>query len=190
MAMRATEIGQGVRPEIVENYRDFEPPAKFRKMTEELRDSVPQKYLNGLKTIILTNREALSRKQRQQKLWTRNRKVALADCLGSYQHATKSSDALVSPYVDNILKSWPRWICRVPVIGYQLIWMVLYHEIGHHIHAVHEPRFEGRENIAESWEKKLGKVFFKKRYWYLVPAMYVLGKFLRLGKRIKKALRS
>jgi hypothetical protein len=94
MATKVTEVGKGARPEIVENYCDFEPPANFRIMTEELLDSVPQKYLDGLKTIILTNRTALSRKQRQQKLWSRNRKVALADCLGTYRHATKSSNAV------------------------------------------------------------------------------------------------
>lgn len=190
MATKVTEVGKGARPEIVENYRDFEPPANFRIMTEELLDSVPQKYLDGLKTIILTNRTALSRKQRQKKLWSRNRKVALADCLGTYQHATKSSNAVVWLYVDNILKSWPSWICRVPVVRYQLIWMVLYHEVGHHIHAVHKPIFEGRENVAENWEKKLGRHFFRARYWYLVPVMYPIGIFLRLVERIKKVLRS
>jgi hypothetical protein len=190
MAMESMEVGQDMLPEIVENYRDFEPPPNFRKMTEELLDSVPQKYLNGLKTITLTNRTALSRKQRQQELWSRNSKVALADCLGTCQHATKSSNAVVCLYVDNILQSWPPWIWRIPVIRYQLIWKVLYHEVGHHIHAVHKPIFEGRENVAETWEKKLGKDFFRKRYWHLVPVVYVLGIFLRLGERAKKAFRS
>jgi hypothetical protein len=68
--------------------------------------------------------------------------------------------------------------------------MVLYHEVGHHIQAVHKLIYEGRENVAENWEKKLGRHFFRARYWYLVPVMYPIGIFLRLVERIKKVLRS
>ena len=112
----------------------------------------------------------------------------MADCLGTYHHATRSSNAVVWLYVDNILKSWPTWICRVPFVRHLLIEDVLYHEIGHHIHAVHKPVFEGRENVAEDWEARLGKRFFKARYWYLMPVLYPIAISRRLAKRIKKGL--
>ena len=40
-------------PELVESYRDFEPPANFKQVVETLLAYVPPKYLVGLKTIIL-----------------------------------------------------------------------------------------------------------------------------------------
>ena len=73
-----------VRPEIVENYRDFEPPANFRMLLEDLLDGVPAKYLVGLKTIVLVNHSALTRNQRRQKTWSRNRKIRLAAARGCY----------------------------------------------------------------------------------------------------------
>lgn len=112
----------------------------------------------------------------------------MADCLGTYHQATRSSNAVVWLYVDNILKSWPTWIWHVPFVRYLLIETVLYHEIGHHIHAVHKPVFEGRENVAEDWEARLGKRFFKARYWYLMPVLYPVAISWRLAKRIKKGL--
>jgi hypothetical protein len=35
-------------PQIVENYRDYEPPRQLRGMVEELLKEVPAKYLVGL----------------------------------------------------------------------------------------------------------------------------------------------
>src|SRR6266852_945495 len=94
-----------VRPEVVENYRDFEPRANFRKLLEDPLDAVPPKYLVGLKTIVLANQSALTRNQRRQKIWSRNRKIRLAEARGSYYRATESSPATVWLYVDNILLS-------------------------------------------------------------------------------------
>lgn len=46
---------------------------------------------------------------------------------------------------------------------------VLYHEIGHHIHAEHRPVHEQRENVAEDWSSKLMRNFYRKHYWYIFP---------------------
>jgi len=89
----------------VESYRDFEPPSEFRRAVETLLSYVPPKYLVGLKTIVLTNRAGLTRNKRKQKVWSRNRKVLLADSLGSYSRAWKSSPATVWLYVIRRLKN-------------------------------------------------------------------------------------
>ena len=160
---------------IVESYRDFEPPPDFRHSVETLLRYVPRKYLAGLRTVVLTNRAGLTRNRRRQKAWSRNRKVRLADSLGSYSRERQSSPAAVWLYVDNIVQSDPTWWRRTPVLRYLSAGEVLYHEIGHHIHLVHRPVHEGRENVAEDWSRKLWSHFLHKHYWYLWPLLFVLA---------------
>jgi hypothetical protein len=163
-----------VGPDIIENYRDFEPPSQVRKLVEELVESVPRNYLKGLKTIVLCNRAALTRDQRRQKVWGRGRKYRLVEARGAYYRATNSRPATVWLYVDNILKASPAWMLRIPVACYAEFGEVLFHEIGHHIHTVHVPIYDGKENVAEDWSRKLTQQFFRKHYWYLVPFRYPL----------------
>jgi hypothetical protein len=173
-------------PEIVEAYRDFDPPANFKQVVETLLAYVPPKYLVGLKTIILTNSSALSRDQRRQKTWSRNRKVRLSECRGSYSRATKSSPATVWLYVDNIVRDLPGWMTRPPLLRYMVPSDVLYHEIGHHIHTVHKPIHEEREDVAVEWSRKLWSHFLRKRYWYLMPVLYPPAKLFRFTKASKR----
>jgi hypothetical protein len=184
--METTQDERKARPEIVENYRDFGPPANFRKLLEDLLDAVPAKYLVGLRTIVLANQSALTRDQRRQKVWSRNRKIRLADARGSYQRATKSSSATVWLYVDNILRSEEPWFRRIPIFRYHALATVLYHEIGHHIHAVHKPIFDGKENVAEDWSKKLFGRFCRLRYWYLRPVAYPIWVVIELANWTRK----
>lgn len=167
-------------PSIIENYRDFEPPRQLRTLIEELLNAVPPKYLIGLKTILLTNQSALRRDQRRQKVPGRKGKSSLAEARGAYYRATNSSPAYVLLLVDNTLSSWPSWALRVPYFRYTVLSEVLYHEVGHHIHAVHEPVHDGKENVAEHWQRKMNGIFIRKRYWYLRPILYPAGKLAGL----------
>ena len=175
-------------PALVEAYRDFEPPANFKQVVETLLAYVPPKYLAGLKTIILTNSSGLSRERRRQKTWSRNRKVRLSECGGFYSRATRSSPATVSLYVDNIVRDLPRWMSRPPVVRYMVPSDVLYHEIGHHIHAVHKPIHEQREDVAEEWTHKLWSHFLRKHYWYLLPVLYPPALLFKFAKGTKRFL--
>jgi hypothetical protein len=174
------------RPEIVESYRDYQHPVEIRQIVEDLLESVPSKYLAGLTTIVLTNRSALTRDQRRQKIWARNSKYPLAEARGAYYEATRSRPASVWLLVDNILKQEPPWALRAPLLRYNALSSVLYHEIGHHIHAVHRPIYEGKENVAEDWSRKLSRLFYRRRYWYLIPVAYPALLIFKLAKRIKK----
>jgi hypothetical protein len=166
-------------PQVIENYRDFEPPLHLRAQVEQLLHAVPPKYLAGLKTVLLTNRGALTRDQRRQKVFGRKGKYALAEARGAYFRATNSSSAYVLLLVDNILSAWSPWLLRVPYFRYSVLSETLYHEIGHHIHAVHQPVYDGEENVAESWRRKLNGIFIRRRYWYLRPILYPTGKLAR-----------
>jgi hypothetical protein len=166
-------------PQIIENYRDFAPPRQVRPLIEDLLSTVPPHYLVGLKTVLLTNRNALTRDQRRQKVSGRKGKYSLAEARGAYYRPTRSSPAYVLLLIDNILSPWPSWILRVPYFRYMTLAEVLYHEIGHHIHALHQPVHDGKENVAEDWQRKLNRVFHRKRFWYLRPLIYPAGKIVR-----------
>jgi hypothetical protein len=173
-------------PTLVESYRDFTPPSNFRGDVETLLRYVPPKYLVGLKTIVLTNRAGLTRSKRKQRVWSRNRMVRLADSLGSYSRASRSSPATVWLYVDNICRQQAEWFRWIPLLRYAVSADVLYHEIGHHIHTVHRRVHDGRENVAEDWSRKLSGHFWRKHYWYLLPLLYPLA---RVASPVSKWLR-
>lgn len=77
---------------------------------------------------------------------------------------------------------------RIPIIGPIEFAKVLFHEIGHHIHAVHRPAYDGKENTADDWSKKLLPRFGRRRYWYALPVLYPLAKVLSLGLWILKRM--
>lgn len=177
------------RPQIAENYRDYTPPRWVKKIIEQALDSVPPNYLYGLKTIVLTNRSALNRNQRRQKIWHRNKFHRATEARGVYYAATRSGPATVWLYVDNILRPFPGWLARCPFAPVVELSEVLFHEIGHHIHAVHKPVYDGKENIAEDWSRKLLRRFFHRRYWYALPVVYPVVTAINLERKIKKKIR-
>src|SRR6266480_7606155 len=123
--------------------------------------------------------------------YCRNRKVRLAESMGSYSRAWKSSPATVWLYVDNIVEAGSDWWRWVPVLRYTIPVEVLYHEIGHHIHAEHRPVHDGRENVAEDWSGKLWGNFCRKHYWYLFPFLYALARIASpIVKRLKRMKRT
>lgn len=175
-----------VRPDIVENYNQFEPPAHFRVMLDELLDSVPSEHLVGLRTIVLTNRSALTRDLRQQKTWSRNHMVRLADARGWYQSGSKTSPASIYLCMDNIVRSEQPGTHRIPIVRYEVLGTVLFHEIGHHIHKARRPEFRQRETVAEDWSKKLFLHFLRLHYWYLMPLIYPVTLYNRLVRLFRR----
>jgi len=178
-----TSKAKHTQPQIVENYRNFAPPPWLKTIIEKALDSVPPNYLAGLKTVVLTNKSALTRDQRRQKIWQRSKTHRLAEARGAYYSATRSRPASVWLYVDNIMGPW---YFRVPIVGVIEFAEVLFHEIGHHIHTVHKPVYDGKENIAEDWSKKLLGRFVRRRYWYAMPVVYPIATAFNLAKKIKR----
>jgi hypothetical protein len=88
-------------------------------------------------------------------------------------------------YVDNITQGWPGWLAKLPLVRYMPTGEVLYHEMGHHIHAAHRPVYKGKEDVAEYWRRKLWSRFMRQRYWYLVPPFYVVGKIIRTVEKLR-----
>jgi hypothetical protein len=88
---------------------------------------------------------------------------------------------MVWVFVDNTLRPFPQFMLKIRLIQYVALASVLYHEVGHHIHAVHRRVYEDRENVAEDWSRKLSRQFFLRRYGYPVipfgPFFRAVSKF-------------
>ena len=184
-----TSGGVVATPKVVETYRDYIPPQCVLKMVDDLLKAVPQSYLVGLQTIVLTNQAAQPRKKQQQKIWSRRRKVKLVETLGYYSGATRSARASITLHVDNIFKGAKSRDFRIPFVCYFRLASVLYHEIGHHIHAEPKPVYEGKENVAEDWSDKLLQRFYRTHYWYLMPLLKPLVFIVKLGRSLNNRFR-
>jgi hypothetical protein len=161
----------------------------FLKIVDELLKAVPPRYLIGLQTIVLTNQAAQPRAKKQQKIWSRNHKIKLVEALGYYSGASRSSRASITLHIDNILKHVRPRELRIPFVRYYPLASVLYHEIGHHIHAEHNPIYDGKENVAEDWSDKLSQRFYRTHYWYLIPLLKPLTPLIKLGRSVKGRFR-
>jgi hypothetical protein len=150
-------------PAIVESYRDFEPPPNFKQHVETLLRYVPPKYLIGLTTLVLTNRAGLTRDERKKKSGVETTRCAWLNLW-----------VLIIA-----LRSWN----RTPVLCYLVVGQVLYHEIGHHIHAVHRLVYAEKEDVAENWSGKLTRRFYRQRFWYLYPFLYGVARLALLLRK-------
>jgi hypothetical protein len=63
---------------------------------------------------------------------------------------------------------------------------VLYHEVGHHLHATVGSATRGGEEAAEYWRRRLSGIHFRRRYWYLRPVFSVLRPFDKFLRRASK----
>jgi hypothetical protein len=156
---------------INENYGAFKPRINARKIIENLLGSVDPVYLQGLGSIVLSSQAQLSRAGRRKKFLSRGTKVPSVDVLGYYSQQWKGKPAFITIYVDRILAFYPALFLRVPTMGFIFIGKVLFHELGHHLHATSHPEFKEREDVANAWSKKLMKAAFRKRYRYFLPVL-------------------
>lgn len=189
--LRTEEVTRAAMlPEIHQRYAGYSPPFDVAKVVRELIDVAPEKYLHGLKTILLLDTASLSRRERLGKVWSRKRKRAKSDILGRYHH--NNGAAWIEIRVDTTLESWkgsPGGWFWFPPMRYLCIGNVLYHELGHHIHRTMRPEFRDREDVADDWGVRLSVRFIRKKYWYLAPiltaAARIYGHLKSRGQKLK-----
>jgi len=165
--------------EIVESYKDYDPPVNATAVTRKLIDNIPQKYLLGLGQIVITNHSALPRRVLRQKVRSRKRKISRDKVRGFYHYRTGSSRAWIEIYIDQISDLKDGIFQRVPFFREKAFSEVLYHEIGHHIHSVVHPEHRELEDVAEEWEARLWSHYCVKKYWYLKPLFRLASKISR-----------
>jgi hypothetical protein len=168
-------------PQIVEAYQNYSPHFDAVKTVRLLLRYVPPQYLAGLRTIVLTNHQALSHDRRRQKLKSRGKKIPMNRVRGTYHQAWKGNPAWIRIFVDQTMQNLPagRWI---PILRTLNMADVLYHEIGHHIHKTSRPEFREREDVADAWKNKLERNLARSRYWFLAPLAFVYRLFTKKKK--------
>jgi hypothetical protein len=154
---------------IIESYQNYSPSFNAAKLVRQMLRKTPPKFLIGLRSVVLTNKAALSRKDQQRKLPSRGSRVVKGESLGYYSQEWKGEPAHITLLVDNVEKQCSRgWVfhrfLRVCVFA-----DLFFHELGHHIHRVHRPLYKEREDVADMWSKKLSRKFLADRYWYMLP---------------------
>jgi len=172
---------------INESYRDYSPRFDAAKTIRRLLEPVPEKYLVGLGSIVLSNFSGLSRGRRMGKLVSRKRRVTKSQTLGYYQQAWQGQPAYIELYVDKIMERLreekvPTWI---PPVRDIFLGLVFYHELGHHAHRAVRPEYREREDVADDWSRKFTANFISKRYWYARPFLSMASHAYKLMKRMR-----
>lgn len=164
---------------IREFYNNFVPPRYVRRLVYNLLSSVPEKYLHGLDSVVLTNQSGAPRRKRLGKVTSRKRRVSQKGVLGLYHGATAGKLAWIELYVDNIVTGI-EYHPLIPFGRTSCFGFVLFHEIGHHVHATIRPEFREKEDVADNWGKKLLRNYVSTRYGFIPkPALRVIGWILK-----------
>jgi hypothetical protein len=160
--------------EIVEAYKDWQPPIDGRRAVAAVMSAVPKQHLTGLDRVVLTNAGGLNRAQRRKKTKWRRQTRHSREALGTYAQPWQGRAAYINLFVDNIVAQCPR-AARFPPIRDALFADILFHEIGHHIHVTRTKQFREREDVADEWARKLGELYLRRKRWYLVPLIRWFG---------------
>jgi hypothetical protein len=173
-----TPPGLGARPSIITAFSGYEPSFNVVVMLQRIVDSVPEKYLQGLIEIVLTNTGALSRDRRRSVTKARGRKVRIKEARGLYHPASQQRGAWIEIFVDRTLDGWgDRWLGRTRWVREAEFSDVLFHEIGHHIHFTVRPEYREKEDVADVWKVRLQRNYIQRRYRLIRS----LIRFLHLG---------
>src|ERR1700757_3483468 len=140
---------------ISEAYRDYSPPVDVTPIVDRLLRKVPDKYLNGLDCVVLTNEDNVSRRDRVGKVWSRKRKFDKTQILGRYHRGPRNSSLYIELRVDKIVSGLEGVPLRIPFLRSLGFGHVLFHERGHHIHRTIRPEYNEREDVADAWSGKL-----------------------------------
>ena len=160
------------RPTIITAFCEYEPPFDVVAMSRRIIDSVPEKYLQSLTQVVLTNTGGLPRDRRRSVTKSRGRKARIRDAKGLYHPASSQRGAWIEVFVDNALdrtgsgwNGWRgRWLQRSTWFRETELCDVLFHEIGHHIHFTVRPEYREKEDVADVWKVRLQRNYIRQRY--------------------------
>jgi hypothetical protein len=157
--------------EIHEQYKSFVPPPWFRPTVERLLTSLPLQHVGGLQSVILTDSAGIGKGKTQR---VAGRKYDRKACRGFYHQEWNGERAWIQLVADNILVGCPKSLLRFQFFRDLEVGETLYHEVGHHLHLTVGAAGRGGEETAEYWCKRLSRIHFRHRYWYLRPVVVAL----------------
>jgi hypothetical protein len=169
---------------VVEAYVNYTPALNYGRMVERLLATVPEKYLNGLDSVVLFNMSGVPQRDKRGSIRRRKRRMKRAHAAGLYHPAWRGQKPWIQLFVDQI-PLLPRPLRRIDPLCDLLLGSVFYHELGHHAHTL-RPEFKEKEDVADSWAGRFAANHIKKAYWYLHPPL----KFVALIRRWVRGKRS
>lgn len=178
------------RPAIITAFSEYEPPFDVVAISRRIIDSVPDKYLQGLTQVVLTNTGNLPRDRRRSVTKSRGRKARIKEARGLYHPASHQCGAWIEVFVDNVLDQrgpgWDgwrgRWLQRSNWFRETELSEVLFHEIGHHIHFTVRPEFREKEDVADVWKVRLQRNYIRQRHRLIrsLVGFFQLGRLVDL----------
>jgi hypothetical protein len=162
-------LTESLQVRINETYSNYKPPVNVARVVRKLLAQVPDRYARGLDCIVLSNLSSQPRRRRLGKTTSRGRRLPQSRISGLYHPKWKGRPPSIELYVDQILGRWPKWTLWMPPFCDLAIADVFYHELGHHVHLFVRPEYREKEDVADDWRDKFMRVFFRKKYWYLIP---------------------
>jgi hypothetical protein len=157
---------------ILENYKDYDPPAYVRPVVERLLAHVQPNHLAGLQSVVLTNAAVIGKGKTKR---VGGRKHPRNECRGFYHRKWNNQQPWIEIVVDNTLSGMWQPGNRIPIFREFVLADVLYHEVGHHLDLTLGSPARGGEDPANMWSKRLGSRYLRHRYWYLIPIFKVLS---------------
>jgi hypothetical protein len=82
--------------------------------------------------------------------------------------------ASIEIVVDNAVAGWPAFVFALNLFRDMVLARVLFHELGHHLDATIGAAAPTGEAAAEDWNRRLGRLYFRRRYWWLRPFTVVV----------------
>ena len=107
----------------------------------------------------------------------------MRETVGLYYSREGTDKARIELFVDNILVDWPTWLVGFRFFLDLVVGRVFFHEVGHHIQSVVEPRKGVADEIADSWRDRLLRAYLRSQYPLLLP-------FILLVERLTRWLRT
>jgi hypothetical protein len=152
---------------IREDYGDYCPPPWVMKTVNRLLSSLSDAHVAGLSAVVLTESTKIRNGKSRR---VAGRKHRLNACFGFYRPRYNGEPPAIFLIVDNILAQGPR-IPRLQLARDIAVGEVLFHEVGHHLQATIGSHASGSEASADAWKRRLSRIHFSKRYWYLRPVV-------------------
>ena len=158
---------------IRENYHTYVAPRWVARTVQRLLASIPEAHLSGLSSIVLTETAAVAPARQARR--NRGRQP-----LGRYHGAWRGDQAWIELVVDQIVADLPKPLNKLQVARDLVFGRVLFHEIGHHLHATRRGTGPSGEEGAESWGARLSRIHLTRRYGLHDPVPWRCGVVVRL----------
>jgi hypothetical protein len=97
---------------IYEQYEHYQLPFNVKRTIERMLGTVPDKYLIGLGSIVLTCQDALKGKPAQRMTWSRGKKISVATARGLYHPKWGSEPAWIELHIDSVFRTFPKYLLK------------------------------------------------------------------------------